>query len=125
MTIRDIQPIWGVVTRLFFFLTPSSIRSRCVPPNLQHILMLNPLAVVIEQARHALIDPAAPTAAQAAGGTLRLVIPIGFSVALFIGSCSTNHARSGSSSDSSSITWSRSAATTPSGGSTRRSANSR
>ena len=46
--------------------------------------MLNPLAVVIEQARHALIDPAAPTAAQAAGGTIRLLIPVVFSIGLFV-----------------------------------------
>jgi hypothetical protein len=34
-----------------------------------------PLVAVLTQMRHALVDPAAPSAAAAAGGTGRLVIP--------------------------------------------------
>jgi len=76
--------MWAVITRLLFFLTPVFYPISVVSGALGHVLMLNPLAVVIEQARHALIDPSAPTAAQAAGGTLRLLVPIGFSIAVFV-----------------------------------------
>ena len=46
--------------------------------------MVNPLAVIIEQARHAVIDPTAPSAAAAAGSTARLLIPLSVTVALVI-----------------------------------------
>ena len=37
--------------------------------------MLNPVAAILEQFRHAVIDPGAPTAAEAAGGGVRLLVP--------------------------------------------------
>jgi ABC-type polysaccharide/polyol phosphate transport system ATPase subunit/ABC-type polysaccharide/polyol phosphate export permease len=65
--IRDVEPIWVVVLRLMFFLTPVFYPIELAPKAIQHLLMLNPLAVVTVQARHALIDPSAPTALDAAG----------------------------------------------------------
>ena len=38
--------------------------------SLQHLIMCNPLAAIVEQARHAIIDPTAPSAAQAIGGAI-------------------------------------------------------
>ena len=84
VVMRDIQPMWIVVSRLLFFVTPVFYPVGIASEEIQHVLMLNPLAVVIEQARHALIDPSAPTAAQAAGGTARLALPIVFSIVLFV-----------------------------------------
>ena len=46
--------------------------------------MLNPRAAILQQMRHALIDPTAPTAAQAAGGAHRLVIPAAILVGLLV-----------------------------------------
>ncbi len=66
--IRDVQQIWLVAIRLLFFLTPVAYPIELAPEGLQRVLMLNPLAVVIVEARHALIDSSAPTAAEAAGG---------------------------------------------------------
>ena len=37
---------------------------------LRKLIMMNPVAAILEQFRHAVIDPGAPTAAEAAGGTL-------------------------------------------------------
>ena len=37
--------------------------------------MANPLAAILQQVRHAVIDPGAPSAAQAIGGAERLLIP--------------------------------------------------
>jgi len=84
VTTRDLQPMWVVISRLLFFVTPVLYPVSIASGGLQQLLMLNPLAVVIEQARHALIDPSAPTAAQAAGGTLWLLVPVGLSIALCI-----------------------------------------
>ena len=39
--------------------------------------MWNPLAAIVQQARHALIDPSAPSAAEAIGGEVYLLIPLG------------------------------------------------
>lgn len=65
--IRDVAPIWVVVLRLMFFLTPVFYPIELAPKGLQHVLMLNPLAVVTVQARHALVDSSAPTALEAGG----------------------------------------------------------
>jgi ABC-2 type transport system permease protein len=66
--VRDVQQIWLVVVRLLFFATPVFYPIELAPAGLRHLLMLSPLAVAIVQARHVLVDPASPTAAQAAGG---------------------------------------------------------
>ncbi len=75
VSIRDVEPIWVVVLRLLFFLTPVFYPIQLAPRGLQHILMLNPLAVVTVQSRHVLIDPSSPTALQAAG-------PLVFAIAM-------------------------------------------
>jgi ABC-type polysaccharide/polyol phosphate transport system ATPase subunit/ABC-type polysaccharide/polyol phosphate export permease len=80
--IRDVEQIWVVVTRVLFFLTPVFYPIELAPEGLRHLLMLNPLAVVTVQARHALLDPSAPTAAGAAGGALLLAVPIALTVAV-------------------------------------------
>jgi len=74
---RDMAPIWEVATQLLFWGTPiiyviETVHSKQV----RELMMLNPLAVIIEQARHALIDPSAPSAAAAIGGSVRLLIPL-------------------------------------------------
>ena len=42
---------------------------------LARLVMCNPLAVIIVQLRHAMLDPSAPSAAAAIGGAAWLVIP--------------------------------------------------
>jgi ABC-2 type transport system permease protein len=80
VSIRDVQPIWVVVLRLLFFLTPVFYPIELAPKGLEHVIMLNPLAVVTVQARHVLIDPSAPTALQA-GGPLALVVALAVTAA--------------------------------------------
>lgn len=82
---RDIAPIWDVALPITFYGSPVLYPIEFVgeqSPTLQHLLMCNPLAVVLQQARHALIDPGAMTAAQAIGGGWRLLIPLGITVAV-------------------------------------------
>jgi ABC-2 type transport system permease protein len=73
---RDVKPIWDVVLQILLYGSPviytiETIHSQTA----QHVIMLNPIAAILQQTRHALIDPSAPTAAAAAGGAARLLIP--------------------------------------------------
>jgi ABC-2 type transport system permease protein len=67
VSIRDVEPIWTVIQRLMFFLTPVFYPIELAPDNLEKILMLNPLSVVTVEARHILVDPSAPSALDVAG----------------------------------------------------------
>jgi ABC-2 type transport system permease protein len=49
------------------------------------ILHFNPLAPLIQQVRHAVIDPSVPSAAEAIGGWPQLLVPLGIVVAVFVG----------------------------------------
>ena len=74
----------GGRTQLLFWGTPIIYVIETVPESVRELLMMNPLAVIIEQARHAVIDPSAPSAAAAIGGARRLLIPLGIAVALLV-----------------------------------------
>ena len=85
---RDVKPIWEVALQLLFYATPViyAIETIDIDGDLKQILMLNPLAAILEQFRHAVIDPAAPSAAEAAGGAAWLLVPLGVvALALAIG----------------------------------------
>jgi ABC-2 type transport system permease protein len=76
---RDIRPIWDVVLQALFYATPVlypiEVVNR-VGEGLQRVIMFNPLAVVIQQFRHAIIDPSSPSAAKAIGGAPWLLVPL-------------------------------------------------
>ena len=72
---RDIQPIWDVVGQMLFYASPVLYVTTMVPENFQHAYAANPIATVLSQMRHSVIDAGAPTAAEAIGGAPRLLIP--------------------------------------------------
>jgi ABC-2 type transport system permease protein len=79
---RDVQPIWEVVLQAAFYASPVIYPIEAIPdPSWAKYVMCNPLAAIIEQARFAVVDPNAPTAAEAIGATWRLVIPAALVVA--------------------------------------------
>ena len=81
---RDIKPIWEVLSQMIFYASPVLYPIETIPnEKIQHLLMCNPLAAILEQVRHAVIDPGAPSAAQAIGGGVRLLIPAAIVVGLF------------------------------------------
>ena len=83
---RDIKPIWEVISQALFYFTPVLYPISLVAEEsefLAHLAMCNPLAMIVQQSRHALIDPAEPSAAEAIGGDVRLLIPLGLVVATF------------------------------------------
>lgn len=74
---RDIQPIWEVLSQLLFYATPVLYVATIVPTSYQRAYLCNPLASVLTQVRHAIVDPGAPSITQALGSDLRLLIPLG------------------------------------------------
>jgi ABC-2 type transport system permease protein len=76
---RDMRPIWEISAQILFYATPViyTVDSLGKSEQVQHLMMINPLACILEQMRHAVIDPNAPSAAAAAGGAVRLLIPAG------------------------------------------------
>jgi ABC-2 type transport system permease protein len=80
---RDVRPIWDVMLQVLFYGSPILYTLEQIPnQDLAQIMVLSPLATVLEQVRYAVIDPAAPSAAAAAGGMEWLAVPagIGFGV---------------------------------------------
>jgi ABC-2 type transport system permease protein len=73
---RDVRPIWDVMLQVLLYGSPVIYAIETIQSEkAREIIMLNPLAAIMQQMRHALIDPTAPTAAAAAGGAVRLLIP--------------------------------------------------
>jgi ABC-2 type transport system permease protein len=54
---RDIKPITDVFLQVLFYATPILYPLATLPANLRPWFMLNPFAIVVQQARHAVIDP--------------------------------------------------------------------
>ncbi len=82
---RDVKPIWEVVLQAIFYGSAIFFPIENIPSvKLQHLIMCNPLAAVVQQARHALIDPTSPSAGQAIGGDTRLLIPLGITLFLAV-----------------------------------------
>ena len=84
---RDIAPIWEVLTQVLFYASPVIIPLSTViaklSPTLVHIYMMNPLATVLQQFRHAIINPATPSAASALGSQAALVVPTAIVLGVF------------------------------------------
>ena len=73
---RDVAQIWTVALQLLFFASAVLYVVTQFPHDLQRVAIANPLAMIFTQMRHALIDPHAPTAADVAGGTPMLAVPL-------------------------------------------------
>jgi ABC-2 type transport system permease protein len=76
---RDVRPIWDVVLQVLFYASPVFYAWEKVDAKnatLAHLILFNPFAAILQQARHALIDPRHASAATAIGGAWRLLIPL-------------------------------------------------
>src|SRR5213075_1547354 len=73
---RDLSPIWEIVLQISFYASPVLYVISQVPSGFQHALAANPLGMVMTQMRKWVIDPHAPSAAEAIGGYAALLIPI-------------------------------------------------
>jgi ABC-2 type transport system permease protein len=81
---RDVAIIWVVFAQVLFYATPilypvTAFHNKTY----EHLLMINPLAVIFEQVRvWILAEPNAPTAAEAAGGAIHLLPAVAIYVAV-------------------------------------------
>jgi len=83
---RDVAIIWAVLAQTLFYATPILYplgKNGLEDPSIEHLLMINPLAVIFEQVRVWILEPSAPTAAEAAGGPLPLIA----AAAIFVAVC--------------------------------------
>ncbi len=83
---RDVAIIWAVLAQTLFYATPILYplgKKGLEDPSIEHLLMINPLAVIFEQVRVWILEPEAPTAVEAAGGPLPLIA----AGAIFVGVC--------------------------------------
>jgi ABC-2 type transport system permease protein len=80
---RDMQPIWEVALQLLFYGSPVIYVVGTMPESVQEIAMFNPIAIVLTQWRHAVIDQDAPTAITELGGWELLPIPLAMVAAIF------------------------------------------
>jgi ABC-2 type transport system permease protein len=85
VTLRDMRPIWDVLLQVFFYASPIFYPIDVVierNETLATLLMCNPFAAILQQARHALIAPSHPSAADAIGDPALLLIPLAIAVAV-------------------------------------------
>ncbi len=78
---RDVQPIWEVALQLMFWGTPIIYTIESVPKDFQELILMNPLAVLVQQGRHWLVSSSTDSASQAIGEPALLLIPL----AIFMG----------------------------------------
>jgi ABC-2 type transport system permease protein len=80
---RDVAPIWSVLSTVLFYATPVLYAIEMVPHPWERVVLANPIADLLEQARRWVIDPTAPGAVQAIGGVEWALLPL----AVFVGAC--------------------------------------
>jgi ABC-2 type transport system permease protein len=81
---RDVAIIWMVFAQALFYATPVLYPVEAFEnETYEHLLMINPIAVIFQQARVWILEPHAPTAVEAAGGWVGL-IP---AAAIFVAVC--------------------------------------
>jgi ABC-2 type transport system permease protein len=79
---RDMAIIWAVASTALFYATPVIYPLESVSQRLRDVVILNPLAPVFVLLHKWLVDPHAPTPAQLAGGSAKLVVPAAIAVAV-------------------------------------------
>ena len=84
---RDIDPIWTVAMQILFYATPifytvSLVREKA-SEGVVRLMFANPFAAILQQTRHAVVDPSHPSAADAMGGAVWLLLPLAVTAAVF------------------------------------------
>jgi ABC-2 type transport system permease protein len=72
---RDVQPIWDVFTQMLFYASPVLYVSTLVPDSFERPYLANPLASLLVEMRHAVVDAQAPHVWEAIGAAPRLLVP--------------------------------------------------
>src|SRR5262249_41887227 len=90
---RDVDPIWDVILQAMFyasgiFFTVDSIGSKLPSwisqETVVRILLSNPFAAALQEARHLLVSPTYPSVSASMGGFVWVLIPLGITVAVVV-----------------------------------------
>jgi ABC-type polysaccharide/polyol phosphate export systems, permease component len=81
---RDLSYIWDVILQAAFYATPILYPLSLIPPKYARILMLNPMAQIIQDARYSLITDQTVTMTQLFGTPWVRVVPVGITLVLTI-----------------------------------------
>lgn len=82
---RDVRPVWEVIAQVLFYASPVIYPIEFISnPTIQKLILCNPVATIIQQMRHAVIDPSAPSAVAVLGSWWMLAIPLGITAALAV-----------------------------------------
>jgi ABC-2 type transport system permease protein len=92
---RDVSYIWEVIMQAAFYATPILYPLSLIPSDAAKLLLLNPMAQVIQDARYAIITPQTDTIFSMYGGNkLIWAIPLGITAAITITSATYFRSRS-------------------------------
>jgi ABC-2 type transport system permease protein len=85
---RDVEPIWEVTLLVLFYASPIFYPIQVITgPNAHRIvelLMINPFAAILQQGRHAFIDPSNPSFIEATGSWLHVIPPVLIGLAIIL-----------------------------------------
>jgi ABC-2 type transport system permease protein len=82
---RDVKPIWDVLLQLLFYGSPIFYPIQTVQQQSQlaaKLMMLNPFAAIVQQARHALVAPSHPSVTAVLGSPALVLAPIAIGLAV-------------------------------------------
>jgi ABC-2 type transport system permease protein len=74
---RDVFQIWGLAVLVLFYASPVLWPVEVIESHeeLHFLFFVNPFVAVLEEARHLMVDPAAPSAVEAAGSVFGIIAP--------------------------------------------------
>ena len=88
---RDVDPAWDVTLQMLFYASPifypiqRVLEDKSLPDWVARVMLCNPLAAIIQQSRHALVDPNShPATSNAMGGAIWLLIPFGLGLLVLV-----------------------------------------
>lgn len=81
---RDVNYIWEVIVQGAFYATPIIYPLALIPDQAAKIVMLNPIAQIIQDVRYVLITPTTETIAQVYGSRTVRLIPLAMAIVLVL-----------------------------------------
>lgn len=81
---RDVNYIWEVIMQGAFYATPILYPISLIPDKAAHILILNPMAQIIQDIRFVMVTPATETISTIYGSSLARLIPLSMVLGLAI-----------------------------------------
>jgi ABC-type polysaccharide/polyol phosphate transport system ATPase subunit/ABC-type polysaccharide/polyol phosphate export permease len=80
---KDTLQVWSVLQQLLFFGSPIFYVVTEYPEAVRSAFAATPIPAVLTEVRHAVVDPAAPSAADVIGHPAGLLVPVAIAVAVF------------------------------------------